>query len=156
MTPAEIVQHAAEDGVTLNLSPSGAIRAAGHSAKVERWLPLIRAHKTALIGVLSASMTSWHWLLHFAKREPLEVFFHPDASFTGVMERYPDALAAHPIQERTRRTPTESEAAELQALVRAVGKARQWMADDFEWATATALGDPDEALACYRALVAEL
>jgi hypothetical protein len=156
MTPAEIVRHAAEGGVTLKLSPSGTIRAAGDTANVERWLPLVRARKTALISALSVSTTSRHWLLHFAELEPLEVHFHPDASFTGVMERYPDALAAEPMPARTRRPPTESEAVELRVLVRAVGKAGQWTADEFEWATAAALDDPDQALACFRALVAEL
>jgi hypothetical protein len=45
----------------------------------------------------------------------MEVFFHPDASFPEVMKRYPDALAAEPIPERTKRTPTEAEAVELRA-----------------------------------------
>ena len=101
------------------------------------------------------AITSWHWLLHFADREPLEVYCNPDATHAEILERYPDALAAEPIPERTRRTATQAEAAELRALVQAVGKAEQWTADEFEWATAAALDDPDGALACYRALVVE-
>ena len=63
---------------------------------------------------------------------------------------YPDALAAEPIPERTRRTPTVAEAAELRALVQAIGKAEQWTADETEWAMAGALADPDGALICFR------
>jgi hypothetical protein len=42
--------------------------------------------------------TSWHWLLHFADREPLEIYCHPDADFDGVMRKYPDAVAAEPFE----------------------------------------------------------
>jgi len=39
--------------------------------------------------------------LHFADREPLEVYCNPDATHAAILERYPDALAAEPIPERT-------------------------------------------------------
>lgn len=52
---------------------------------------------------------SWAWLLHFADREPLEVYCNPDATHVGILERYPDALAAEPIPERI--TSTDAEAA---------------------------------------------
>ena len=42
--------------------------------------------------------TYWHWLLHFADREPLEIYCHPDADFDGVMRQYPDAVAAEPFE----------------------------------------------------------
>ena len=44
------------------------------------------------------AVTSWHWLLHFADREPLEIYCHPDADFDGVMRQYPDAVAAEPFE----------------------------------------------------------
>lgn len=47
------------------------------------------------------TVSSWGWLLHFADREPLEVYCHPDAAHAGILERYPDALAAEPIPERS-------------------------------------------------------
>ncbi len=47
------------------------------------------------------AVTSWGWLLHFADREPLEVYCNPDATHAAILERYPDALAAEPIPERT-------------------------------------------------------
>ncbi len=96
------------------------------------------------------AVTSWGWLLHFADREPLEVYCNPDATHAEILERYPDALAAEPIPERTRRTPTEAEAAELRALVQTIGEAEQWTADEIEWATAGALADPDGALICFQ------
>jgi hypothetical protein len=46
------------------------------------------------------SVASWGWLLHFADRESLEVYCHPDATHAAILERYPDALAAEPIPER--------------------------------------------------------
>lgn len=55
------------------------------------------------------AVTSWAWLLHFADREPLEVYCNPDASHAGILERYPDALAAEPIPERTMQPATETD-----------------------------------------------
>lgn len=52
------------------------------------------------------AVTSQGWLLHFADREPLEVYCNPDATHAGILERYPDALAAEPIPERI--TPAEA------------------------------------------------
>ena len=96
------------------------------------------------------AVTSWGWLLHFADREPLEVYCNPDATHAAILERYPDALAAEPIQERTRREPTDAEAKELRALVQAVGVREGWAAVEVEEATMVALADPDGALICFR------
>lgn len=54
------------------------------------------------------AVTSWGWLLHFADREPLEVYCHPEVTHAGILERYSDALAAEPIPERI--TPAGAEA----------------------------------------------
>jgi hypothetical protein len=54
------------------------------------------------------AVISWGWLLHFADREPLEVYCNPDATHAEILERYPDALAAEPISERI--APPEAEA----------------------------------------------
>jgi hypothetical protein len=99
--------------------------------------------------------TYWHWLVHFENREPLEVYFNPDASFDKVMANYPDALAAEPLPERTRRTPTEDEAAELRALVASVGAAYSFTPGEQAEALALALNDVDAALMSYRAMAAE-
>ena len=52
MTPAMIIQKAQADGVTLVLSPSGTIKAAGDREAVNRWLPIIREHKAELLNEL--------------------------------------------------------------------------------------------------------
>lgn len=46
-------------------------------------------------------VTSWGWLLHFADRDPLEVYCHPNATHAAILERYSDAQAAEPIPERS-------------------------------------------------------
>lgn len=49
MTPAEIIEQAAADGVRLSVSPEGNIKASGDRTAVHRWLPLIRQYKPALL-----------------------------------------------------------------------------------------------------------
>jgi hypothetical protein len=104
---------------------------------------------------MEKALTSWGWLLHFADRESLETYHHPDVTHAEVLLKYPNALAAEPISERARRTPTEAEATELVVLVQAIGTAIGWSADDIERALDGALADPDGAFACYRSLVVE-
>ncbi|OGA54971.1 MAG: hypothetical protein A3F74_17500 [Betaproteobacteria bacterium RIFCSPLOWO2_12_FULL_62_58] len=55
MTPATIIQKAQADGVTLILSPSGTIKAAGEREAVNRWLPIIREHKNEIVNELRAA-----------------------------------------------------------------------------------------------------
>ena len=52
MTPSTIIREAQADGVRLALSPAGTIKATGNSEVVNRWLPRIRDHRTAIIEVL--------------------------------------------------------------------------------------------------------
>ncbi len=52
----------------------------------------------------SVAGVSWRWLIHFPDRNPLEVAFSPEASHAEVLDCYPDALAAEPI-EPDRRQP---------------------------------------------------
>jgi hypothetical protein len=56
MNPAAIIQQAAADGVKLALSPAGTIKAAGEGAAVNRWLPVIREHKPAIVAALANSL----------------------------------------------------------------------------------------------------
>lgn len=62
MSPRELIAGAAADGLTLSLSPQGTIKAAGDAAAVERWAPVIRAHKTDLIAALADSEKAWREL----------------------------------------------------------------------------------------------
>lgn len=112
--------------------------------------------EVAKIAEVATVETSHGWLLHFTDREPLEVYCNPDATHAEILERYPDALAAEPLPERTRREPTDAEAKELRALVQAVGNLEGWTTAEIEEATAAALADPDGALTCYRDIAADL
>ncbi len=47
--------------------------------------------------------SAWRWLVHFPDRNPLEVAFSPEASHAEVLDFYPDALAAEPIDPGRRR-----------------------------------------------------
>lgn len=81
--------------------------------------PLAKLAPLALANPTDAktadAVTSWGWLLHFADREPLEVYCNPGATHAGILERYPDALAAEPIPERI--TPAEAEAVAWPTLI---------------------------------------
>lgn len=50
------------------------------------------------------AVTSWGWLLHFADREPLEVFTHPDAGMVRITREYPNAISAEPLPAPPRPT----------------------------------------------------
>jgi hypothetical protein len=47
----------------------------------------------------SKGIEYWHWRIQFPDRDPLEVFFNPDADHAEVMRWYPAASAAEPIPE---------------------------------------------------------
>jgi hypothetical protein len=53
MTPAAIIREAAADGVSLALSPAGTIKATGDQAAVNRWLPVLREYKPAILAALA-------------------------------------------------------------------------------------------------------
>jgi hypothetical protein len=42
---------------------------------------------------------SYRWLVHFTDREPLEVCFSPEATHGEVLDFYPAAVAAEPLDE---------------------------------------------------------
>lgn len=52
MTPATIIKAAAAEGVTLALTPAATIKATGDGAAVNRWLPVIRQHKSGILAAL--------------------------------------------------------------------------------------------------------
>jgi hypothetical protein len=47
----------------------------------------------------SKGIEYWHWRIQFPDRDPLEVFFNPDADLHEVMRQYPAASVAVPIPE---------------------------------------------------------
>lgn len=100
----------------------------------------------------SESATAWRWLLHYPGHD-VEVSTSPESTRAEILRDFPGAIAAEPIPDTPKRKPTEAEAKELRALVAAI-----YAADtdgDRAEALAAALADPDGALLCYRAIVAE-
>lgn len=53
MSSAAIIREAAADGVSLELSQAGTIKAIGHQVAVNRWLPVLREHKAELLAELA-------------------------------------------------------------------------------------------------------
>jgi len=74
---------------------------------------LIRENKSGILDALA--FTSYRWLIHFADREPMEIFMHPDADFARMMREYPDCVAAEPLPEPARREYTVQEDSEWAA-----------------------------------------
>lgn len=105
MNPANIIQSATADGVSLSLSASGAIKAGGDQPKIARWLPVICEHKAAIIAALrlgagdTPSISSWGWLIHFADREPEETYICPVVTHAELIKLHPDAIGAEPLPD---------------------------------------------------------
>ena len=95
----------------------------------------------------------FRWLIHFSDRESVEVTFTPEATHGEVLERYPGAVAAEPVPVPSRRTAANGEAVALRQLVTMIYQDDS--DDDRNEALAMALADPENALACYRALADE-
>ncbi|MCM8622911.1 MAG: hypothetical protein NFW16_14535 [Candidatus Accumulibacter sp.] len=84
-------------------------------------------------GEDTPSGVSWRWLLHFPDREPLTVTFSPAATHVAVLDAYPAALAAEPI-EPGRQLPDTLLAGDQEAAVLAwlseIGENDQATIDD--------------------------
>ena len=52
MNPAEIIEQATVEGVTLALTTAGTITATGDQSAVDRWLPTIRDNKPSILSEL--------------------------------------------------------------------------------------------------------
>jgi hypothetical protein len=61
MTPEAIVTELRTAGVRLTPGENGGVRVAGDKAALERWLPVIREHKHALLAYLWAEMLREHY-----------------------------------------------------------------------------------------------
>lgn len=60
---------------------------------------LVRTHKAAIVTELQNDAPAWAWLLHFASREPLELYRHPPATRAQVQADYPDAVSIQRLPE---------------------------------------------------------
>lgn len=107
------LRKAREERLATAIPAISATQPKGQATTVARIATVAVANPTD--GKTADAVTSWGWLLHFADREPLEVYCNPDATHAGILERYPDALAAEPIPERI--TPTDAEAVAWPTLI---------------------------------------
>ncbi len=134
MTAETILRDSAAAGVTLSLSAAGTIKATGEKAAVASWLATITANRAAIITMLAEAandpLRAGRWLIHFADRNPLPAAFLPAATHAEVLDTYPNALAAEPI-EPGRRQPDTLLAGDQEAAVLA------WLAQ---------IGETDQAI----------
>jgi len=52
MNAATLIARAAAEGVILDLTAAGTLKASGTTTTVDRWLPVIRQHKEAILAAL--------------------------------------------------------------------------------------------------------
>jgi hypothetical protein len=102
MTPEALVSTARADGVRLELSPAGTIKATGDAAAVYRWLPVIREHKLAIIAALKAdaertASATW-WRLQYADGRLVEVAFCPPVRRDEALALYPGSVEAEAFE----------------------------------------------------------
>lgn len=53
MTVIEIIKSALSDGIILSINEAGKLKIEGDKQPIERWLPIIRENKTAILAALS-------------------------------------------------------------------------------------------------------
>lgn len=107
MSAAAVLIAAAAAGVTLSLSAGGNIKAQGEQAAIDRLLPAVRANKAGILSLLAGNddaaneppLKSWRWLVHYADRDSREAAFSPVATHAEVLDAFPDAVAAEPLDE---------------------------------------------------------
>ena len=122
MNPVQIIHQATAEGVSLALSPAGTIKATGDRAAVDRWLTVIREHKTEIIEALkvgagdTATASRW-WRIHHPDRV-VEVSFNPEATHAEILEWHPDAVAAESFTP-TIRQPMAPMTADEETAIRA-------------------------------------
>jgi len=108
MTPATIIERAADDGVIITLTPAGTVKTTGTKDAVARWVPTLRANRGAIVAALtkasndppavSPADASPVWLIHCPDRQPVEVHFWPPATLAEALTGYPTAINAEPMQ----------------------------------------------------------
>lgn len=53
MNALSIIEAATAEGLTVNLSPTGSLKATGEQETVNRWRPLLKQHKAEIINLLA-------------------------------------------------------------------------------------------------------
>ena len=106
MSPVEVIERAAADGVLIALSLSGSISAKGVQSAIDRWLPAIRQNKAAIIRLLRPGEDGWStqdWRAFFGERAMI-------AEFDGGLSRVEAEASAftHCVAEWLNRNPMRS------------------------------------------------
>ena len=140
MTPATIIERAADDGVIITLTPAGTVKTTGSRDAVARWVPTLRANRGAIVAALtkasndppavSPADASPVWLIHCPDRQPVEVHFWPPATLAEALTGYPTAINGSRCRprmaqnrSRTRRSPTKRRKPRLRPMLAAGGLA---------------------------------
>lgn len=70
MTPAEMVNVSAAEGVMIRLTPQGGISLKGDSGVVNRWSAVLKSRKSDLIACLTIEKTVTDWLDRIGEDDP--------------------------------------------------------------------------------------
>ncbi len=70
MTPAEMVNVSAAEGVMIRLTPQGGISLKGDSGAVSRWSAVLKSRKPELIAYLTTEKTVTDWLDLIGEDDP--------------------------------------------------------------------------------------
>ena len=96
MSAAAILDRARDAGISLTPKPDGGIRAKGPPEAIDGLLPLLRAHKEALLQLLNEPRRRW---LVRHEDQVLDVTFTPPLPWAEVWAIRPDALTIDPVPE---------------------------------------------------------
>lgn len=98
MTTATIIEQALADGVTLSLTTTGTIRAAGNREAIGRWQSILTEHKPGIVAVLleaaNDSAAHFRWTVQFPNLPAMEVAITPEATRDEVLALYPGAAVS--------------------------------------------------------------
>ena len=123
MNATTIIRQAGADGVTLRLSPAGTLKVAGDQAAVNRWVPVLRAHKPDIIAEMKARpaavATCWGWRLTLPSGDVVEVFAVPEMTHAEALAFDIRATDAHPIDGANRRPASAPMTADEEQAIRA-------------------------------------
>lgn len=53
MSPTELIQRMTAEGVTLQVTSTGTLKAIGEQTAIDRWLPILKARKPDLVAALT-------------------------------------------------------------------------------------------------------
>jgi len=94
MTIENILRETRNDGVTLEISETGSVRASGNREAVARWLPVLRVHRDELVAEIRAR-SCW-WRVTFHDGGVRTIFIPGGDTREGLLRAYPAATKVEP------------------------------------------------------------